>query len=395
MADGDGAAQPAGREHQLAVAARVAVLDAQLRAVVAPRRDLPHREQVDAGHLQHRRGNHPAVPGIPAQHVDRGHGRLLHARRPQPVDAAAMLGQVPDGEDVRVGGQQPVVHDHPAAHGEPGRGGQGGVGLDARRHQAQVGLEHLAVEQLDAPDPLGAEEPPRLRPGDDGDPQVAQHLPEERAAGLVELAGERPGRAVHDERADVDRAQAGGGLQPQQPAADDDGGAAALAPDMLLDGDRVVDRAQDEAAGEAEAVDRRDAGAGARRQDEAVVGERGALVRVHAARAGVDRPGGHTARVVDAPAAGPVLRQQIEAGDRAGFGHEPVDDHPVVEVVRLGAEDGDLDGGVELAQLHGGHAGDAGPDDHHAPDVGGAGAGGRGRPARAGRRTGGGRSLRL
>src|SRR5918995_4211831 len=96
----DGAAYLPISEDELTVASGVPIFEAQLACAFAPCFGLPQREQIYLGHLQLRWGRGARIAQVASEEVSRGHVGLLHARRPEPVYAPLVLGDVTGGKDV-------------------------------------------------------------------------------------------------------------------------------------------------------------------------------------------------------------------------------------------------------------------------------------------------------
>ena len=90
----------------------------------------------------------PAIAG----HRRREHLALLEERRDQAVADAAVLDALADREDVGVGRLHVVVDDDAALDGEAGLAPELDVRPDAGRDDDQIGVDAVAVGELDALD---------------------------------------------------------------------------------------------------------------------------------------------------------------------------------------------------------------------------------------------------
>ena len=75
-----------------------------------------------------------------------------------------------------------------------------------------------------------------------GDAEFGHHLPQQGAAGLVQLLGHQPWRQFDDVGAQAERAEGVGGFQSQQTAADDDPGGRAAGPRVRRASARIASR---------------------------------------------------------------------------------------------------------------------------------------------------------
>ena len=98
MPNKDGAAYFPISEDELAVPSRVPVFEAQLVCPFARCFGLPDQKQIYLRHLQLRRGYGARVAQVAAKQVGGGNVGLLHARRPEPVYASLILGDVAGGK---------------------------------------------------------------------------------------------------------------------------------------------------------------------------------------------------------------------------------------------------------------------------------------------------------
>ena len=180
------------------------------------------------------------------------------------------------------------------------------------------------------------------------------------AAAMIELPGQQSGAAFEHGRLEAELVQRVRGLEAEQAAAGHD---AALRADPLrvrAQRHRVRRLAQHARAGQAEALDLRDEGAGAGRQDQAVVVELLPRAQRHLALRTVDEQRARVQPRVDRPFVVPLVRVEVEPLHGAAAVDEPADAHAVVEVVRLLGDQVDLDTGVAPARvIGGGDAGDA------------------------------------
>ena len=216
-------------DHQFLVDAAVRIAHHDLFAI-RPAHEVAGREQVDAGHLQFRRGGRPLVAAdAELRQVGRADLALLEQWCDQPVRDAAVRRAFTDRVDARIGdGLHRVVDDDAAAHVgaavQADLQGQLGVGADAGSHHHQVGGQFAAVLELHCGDAAGRATDQRLGLGRDAKLHAArlQRLAQHVAGHVVELALHQPRREVHQRDIHAARHQAVGGLQTQQPATDDD-----------------------------------------------------------------------------------------------------------------------------------------------------------------------------
>ena len=133
-----------------------------------------------------------------------------------------MRGDLADGEDVRVGGPQRVVHDDAAARADLQAAGAGQLvaGPDARRDDDHVDVEPPAVGERQAFDLAVAEEFPRVLAQVDLDAHPLDLVEQRPRARVVDLARHQPRGELDDVRLQPEVADRLGGLQAEQAAAD-------------------------------------------------------------------------------------------------------------------------------------------------------------------------------
>lgn len=182
LADQDPADEPVTADDDLAVRAAGGV--GELHDVVtgqrlglAERREVERPGLVRQGQPGEGAGARVGAPPPGQQVLGEGVG-LFDGRGREPVDAARVLGAVPDRADTGVRRAQLVVDDDPLAHVEPGRRRETGPGAHPAREDRQISAEDIAVGELDAADrPVGDAHAPY--------PALRVHLHAERGEVLV------------------------------------------------------------------------------------------------------------------------------------------------------------------------------------------------------------------
>ncbi len=301
VADQDPAEQPerpvpcVGLCHdELLVDARDRVGVRQLERAVGGRERVAEARHVDAEELE--LGGHVGAGEGAGTVEERVDDDLRHrvARRDEAVHRAARCRTLADREDAGVGGAALLVDEHTAARGhlEVALAGQGVARPDAGREHHDLRVDdprRSALLGAGLPDAEAGDGRPALdlfrdhsRVHGDAEPLDVPH--QGRARRTVELDGHQPRRHLDDVRLQAELDERVGRLEPEQPAADHDtaGRRGAGRPDRL----EVLDRAVDEAAVLAAALDRRDERRRAGRQHQHVVlvdGD-GARVRQQVAR---------------------------------------------------------------------------------------------------------------
>ena len=222
VAEQDGAGELAVADDQLVVhaAPRLGVGDDLVVGVAALL--LAHDGEVDAHHLELRRGARAFVDlvlGAPGQPIGE-HRRLLPQRRHQAVDHAAVLGALADRADGRVGGGHAVVDDDAALDREAGRLRQRHVRADAGGDDQQVALQARAVLELQAGDGAVAEEAGRGLAEVHLDPELFHRLLQHQPGVAIELHLHQVLHQVHHVDLEAAARQAARRFEAEQAAAD-------------------------------------------------------------------------------------------------------------------------------------------------------------------------------
>ena len=222
VAEQDGAGELAVADDQLVVdaAARLGVGDDLVVGVAALL--LAHDGEVDAHHLELRRGARAFVDLVldAAGQPIGERRRLLPQRRHQAVDHAAVLGALADGADGRVGGGHAVVDDDAALDLEAGRLRQRDVRADAGGDDQQVALEARAVLELQAGDGAVAEQAGRGLAEVHLHPELFHRLLQQQPGVAIELHLHQVLHQVHHADLEAAARQAARRFEAEQAAAD-------------------------------------------------------------------------------------------------------------------------------------------------------------------------------
>ena len=323
------------------------------------------------GHLQPRRRRSEAVRGLAADHVRSGDLSLLDRCRPEAIAAAAVVDDIAHREDVRVGRPHPVVDADPGPHLETCR-----LRELARSAEIPVATRHICASIV-PPSSSSTPVTPLRRRAHAAPPSRARssmprscsisHSSAPACSSSCRLSGHGPRSSTSTRTSSCAMLYAAS--SPRRPA-----------PTTTAARQRrrrmccwIWTASSIVRSTKLPSLPKPSIGGTSGRAPVAmttpVVREPLARPRLHLAVRTVDRRGGHAAPVVDAARLGPVAPVEVQAVDRYRLGDEPGDRHPVVEVVRLVADESELGVGQHSPELLGrGHPRDARADDDDAAD---------------------------
>ena len=296
-----------------------------------------------------------------AQDGSRCSCRVRRADGPQAARRASELGNIADGQDVRVRRAHEGIDTHTVvAQREAGLFGQEGVGLDAQRRHKKVGPHARPMRQLRQAEHGLALVALHRHAGDDLDADAVQIALQPRGAFGVQLRVHQAVGALQQRDLQPQAVQRVCGFHAQHAATDDHGPLGLGAADVVANALRVFGRAQHESIAVLEELRIRRPGSCARGQHQLVVRQPLAAGQLHLPRRGV-QPGGHHATVHgDALLVRPVRRHQQQTFQPGAVVDQPPNAHAVVEIEGLVADDVDLHAGAVppqgLGHAHAGHA---------------------------------------
>ena len=277
-------------------------------------------------------------------------------------------GQVP-GRHHAVGGEEPLVADHPVAEGQPGVLEPAGGRSHPDAHHHHVGHEGRPVVEVDhrgATLTVGVD-------AVDADPEPEGHtvVPVEPGADLPHPVADHPaqrgGERLDHGDVGTEAAAGGGHLGADEAGADDHhawpvpgGGQVVLDGQRVVEGPEHVDVGQSVGAGEP-------VGGGTRGHHQPAVVEVGAVLQAHHPAVGVEAGGPHPQPEVEAQGVEHVGGVVVDAEDVPLAGQELLGQRrPVVGGVDLVAHDDHLAGVPLVADLLGRpQAGQRRPHHHH------------------------------
>ena len=132
---------------------------------------------------------------------------------PEAVDHSVVLGRIPGGQDVGMGGGQLAVDDNAVFDLQPRLLRQGQIGPNARGDHDQIRRQALAVLQEHAVDVFIAEDLAGHRLGTQRKPDSADVIAEDFSSLLVQLPRQEPPMAFQERHVGPSPGQRSGSLQ--------------------------------------------------------------------------------------------------------------------------------------------------------------------------------------